>query len=81
MDFSKSLSVESIDDKEINDALKKVLDIVEMEQERDFVSNAELFNQLVAAFSIDSNLIPKSISKDYIGVHLGNIYEDNDLLF
>ncbi|CAF0992797.1 unnamed protein product [Brachionus calyciflorus] len=73
-----SLSIESIDDTEINEALTKVLDIIEMEQERDFISNAELFDYLLTAFSIDTNLIPNSVSKDYAGVHLGLLYEDND---
>lgn len=73
-----SLSVEVMNDTEINLALSKVLDLVEMEQEREFVSNAELFDQLIQAFSLESDLVPTSVAKDYVGLHLGTLYEDND---
>jgi hypothetical protein len=36
-----------MEDKEVNEALKHVLELVEMDQEREFVSNAELFDQLI----------------------------------
>lgn len=36
-----------MEDKEINEALKNVLELVEMEQERTFVTNSELFDQLI----------------------------------
>lgn len=70
-----------MEDREITEALKNVLDIVEMEQEREYVSNAELFDQLLTAFSseLTSQLVPTEVAKDYTGVHLGQMYEDNDL--
>jgi hypothetical protein len=69
-----------VDDKDLNETLSKILDIVEMEQERDCVSNAELFDQLLIAFSsqMKAYLVPSSPENDYVGVHLGQIYEDND---
>lgn len=36
-----------MEDKEINEALKNVLELVEMTQERSFVTNSELFDQLI----------------------------------
>jgi diadenosine tetraphosphatase ApaH/serine/threonine PP2A family protein phosphatase/Ca2+-binding EF-hand superfamily protein len=71
----------ALDDPEINDALKHVLNIVEMEEERDYVSNSELFDQLLTTYcqELNSYLLPRNVDKDYVGVHLGKIYEDNDL--
>ena len=53
----------SVDDNELNEALVHVLDIVEMEQERNFVSNAELFDRLLVAYSsrLKTNLVPVGV--------------------
>lgn len=77
---TNSESSPRINDKELNEALNNVLDIVEMEQEREYVSNAELFDQLLTAFSqeLDSQLIPTTFAKDYAGLHLGQTYEDSE---
>ena len=71
---------ESFDDRDLNETLSNILDIVEMEQERDCVSNAEIFDYLLIAFSSQMKefLVPNAPEKDYVGVHLGQIYEDND---
>lgn len=73
-------SWDTIEDRELNEALSNILDIVEMEQERDCISNADLFDQLLVAFSpqMKTYLVPSSPETDYVGVHLGQFYEDND---
>ncbi|CAF0790452.1 unnamed protein product [Brachionus calyciflorus] len=68
-----------LDNLELHKALEKVIGIVEMEQERDLVSNAKLFDHLITAFCTNTDLIPLSVSKDYVGVHLTPIYEINNL--
>lgn len=70
-----------MEDKEINEALKNVLEIVEMEQERRFVSNSELFDHLLSAYSSQLNTqqqVPTQVSPSYAGLHLGKYYENND---
>lgn len=37
-----------MDETVVREALKRVIGLVEMEQEREFVSNAELFDQLIS---------------------------------
>ena len=70
-----------VNDAEINDALQQVLGIVEMEQERSYLSNAEIFDQLLAAYSSQMNTYatPTGVASDYVGVHLGKVYEDSDM--
>ncbi len=67
---------------EICAALIHVLDVVEMSQERAHVSNSKLFDQLLNAYASKLNasnlLMPISCASDYCGVHLGQMYEDND---
>ncbi|CAF1146352.1 unnamed protein product, partial [Brachionus calyciflorus] len=64
---------------DLNEALTRVLNILEMEHREDLI-NSEIFNQLLAAFSIDleSQIIPIGIAPDYVGVHLGPTYDDYD---
>ena len=63
-------------------ALLHVLDVVEMGQERAYVSNSILFDKLLDAYASKLNasnlLMPISCAADYCGVHLGQIYEEND---
>ncbi|CAF0815591.1 unnamed protein product [Brachionus calyciflorus] len=63
---------------DLNEALTRVLNILEMEHREDLINNSEIFNQLLAAFSIDlvSQIIPTGIAPDYVGVHLGPSYDD-----
>jgi hypothetical protein len=66
---------------EIYTALMHVLDVVEMNEERNHISNSQLLDELLNAYSSKLNnnlLIPLSCSKDYTGVHLGCLYEDVD---
>lgn len=68
-------------DKEIHTALLHVLDVVEMNQERNHISNSHLFDELLNAYASKLNanlLLPISFSKDYTGVHLGQVYEEAD---
>lgn len=71
----------STSQQEINQALKQVLDLVEMSDESDSVCMSDLFDQFLTLYYQDSNcyLAPISVDKDYVGVHLGKVYEDNDL--
>jgi serine/threonine-protein phosphatase with EF-hands len=80
-DSGNNGNIAEYDETELHDALKHVLEIVEMEQERSFVSNAELFDQLLAVYAsqLSSNLTPTKVASDYTGVHLGHMYEDNDI--
>ncbi|RNA14091.1 serine threonine- phosphatase with EF-hands 1 [Brachionus plicatilis] len=65
---------------ELNTALTKILNILEMEQDKQYISNADLFDQLLTAFSSDlsSVLKPSGVAKDYVGVHLGPVYDQQD---
>ena len=65
---------------ELNTALTTVLNILEMEQDKQYIANADLFDQLCTAFSVDlkSKPIPIGAAKDYVGVHLGPVYEPQD---
>lgn len=81
--MSSNANEQSLDrDKEIQAALIHVLDVVEMNQERNYISNSLLFDELLNAYAckLTTNLlVPISCSKDYTGVHLGQLYEDDDL--
>jgi hypothetical protein len=69
-----------IEDESIfNEAIKSILGIVEMEQEREYATNADLFDHLLTTYASEMKvyLTPESVSKDYTGVHLGPTYEDS----
>ena len=71
---------EQLNDDEIHESLKNILDIVEMHQERNFVSSSELLEQLAVTFAtqLNTDLYPTSVPTNYVGVHLGELYEDSD---
>lgn len=67
-------------EKELNQALTNLLELMEMDQERNFVTNAELLDQLLSTFSaqLSNYLIPTQVDDEYAGVHIGKLYEDSD---
>lgn len=78
---SKTIDTESHEmENELNTAFTKILNILEMEQDKQYVTNADLFDQLFTAFSCDlkSHLTPSGVAKDYVGVHLGPAYDHQD---
>ena len=72
------MSVDLRRSRDMNDALKAVLNCVEMEEERYYVSTADLFNDLFQAYSVkvDSTKVI-TIESSYVGLHLGE-YEASD---
>lgn len=80
MNSKKEESPLNVSEDELNTALTKILNILEMEQDKQYISNADLFDQLFIAFSVDLKSHPRPIgaAKDYVGVHLGPEYEVHD---
>jgi serine/threonine-protein phosphatase with EF-hand domain len=72
------MSIDLRRSRDINDALTAVLNCVEMEEERYFVSTADLFNDLFQAYSlkVDPTKII-TVENSYVGLHLGE-YEASD---
>jgi serine/threonine-protein phosphatase with EF-hand domain len=72
------MSVDLRKSRDINNALTAVLNCVEMEEERHFVSTADLFNDLFQAYSlkVDPTKVVE-VETSYVGLHLGE-YEASD---
>ena len=72
------MSVDLRKSRDMNNALTAVLNCVEMEEERHFVSTADLFNDLFQAYSLKVDPAKViEVETSYVGLHLGE-YEASD---
>lgn len=68
-------------DESIKNALTDVLNCIEMEEEREYVSTSDLFDCLFQAYSskLDPSNVVITVEKSYVGLHLG-AYEEPDFM-
>lgn len=66
---------------ELYSSFKKLADVSELLQEKNYVENVQFFGDLFTAFTqkISNTIYPESIESNYTGIHLGSQYEEFDL--
>ena len=67
--------------KKEKNALNSLINICEMEQERNYASMSKFFDDLFTVFhNFKNTRIPQFVETTYTGIHLNDTYEENDFL-